>query len=99
MTLADIKTAMGGVMEALTVVIRNVANSGKNNVYSNAIAMVMKDEVFSQNDMDDAFDIFTSNFGVAETYTAISDEGVCSRYLQKHLSEFQAERYNRTGKD
>jgi hypothetical protein len=53
----------------------------------------------SQNDIDDAFDIFTSNPQVAETYAAILDKGMCSRYLQKRLSEFQAERYNRTRKD
>jgi hypothetical protein len=61
-------------------VIHNVANSGKNNVYSNAIAMVIKDKVFSQNDMDNAFDIFTSNPWVAETYAAILDEGTHSHY-------------------
>ena len=49
-------------------------------MYSNAIAMVIKDKVFSQNDMDNAFDIFTSNPWVAETYAAILDEGTHSHY-------------------
>jgi len=91
--LTDVKTAMGGMMEVLTAVIRDIANSGENNMYSNAIATVVKDEAFSQNDMDDAFDIFTNNPRVAKTYTAIPDEGAHSHYLQKHLSEFQAEKY------
>src|SRR6267142_3196992 len=74
--LTDVKTAMGGMMEVLTAAICNIANSGKNNVYSNAITTVVKDEVFSQ---------------VTKTYTAILDEGVHSCYLQKHPSKFQAE--------
>ena len=65
-------------MEVLTAAICNIANSGKNNVYSNAITTVVKDEVFSQ---------------VTKTYTAILDEGVHSCYLQKHPSKFQAEKY------
>ena len=84
---------MGGAMEVLTAAIRNIANSGKNNVYSNVIATVVKDEAFSQNNMDDAFDIFTNNPQVAKTYAAIPDEGARSCYLQKHLSKFQAEKY------
>src|SRR6267142_5058276 len=91
--LVDVKTAMGGAMEVLTAAIRNIANSGKNNVYSNVIATVVKDEAFSQNNMDDAFDIFTNNPQVAKTYAAIPDEGARSCYLQKHLSKFQAEKY------
>ena len=84
---------MGGTMEVLTTAICNIANSGENNVYSNTIVTVVKDEAFSQNDMDDAFDIFTNNPQVTKTYAAILDEGVHSRYLQKCLSEFQAEKY------
>ena len=80
-------------MEVLTTAIRDIANSGENNVYSNAIATVVKDEAFSQNDMDDAFDIFMNNPQVAKTYAAIPDEGARSHYLQKRLSEFQAEKY------
>jgi hypothetical protein len=97
--LADVKTVMGGVMEVLTTVIHDIVNSGKKNMYSNMIAMVVKDEAFSQNDMDDAFDIFTNNPRVVETYTAILDEGMHSCYLQKHLSEFQAEKYSRVRLD
>jgi len=59
--LADVKIAMGGTMEVLTIAICDIANSGKNNVYLNAITTVVKDEAFSQNDMDDAFDIFMNN--------------------------------------
>jgi len=91
--LADVKTAMGGAMEVLTAAIRNIANLGENNMYSNTITTVVKDEAFSQNDMDDAFDIFTNNPRVAKTYAAIPDEGMHSRYLQKRLSKFQAEKY------
>jgi hypothetical protein len=97
--LADVKTVMGGVMEGLTTVIHNIVNSGEKNMYSNMIATVVKDEAFSQNDMDDAFDIFTNNPQVMETYTAIPDEGTHSRYLQKHLSKFQAEKYSRVRLD
>jgi hypothetical protein len=97
--LADVKTAMGGAMEVLTTAIRDIVNSGKKNMYSNAIVTVVKDEAFSQNDMDDAFDIFTNNPWVVETYTAIPDEGVCFCYLQKCLSEFQAEKYGRVRLD
>jgi len=86
--LADVKTAMGGMIEVLTTAICNIANSGENNMYSNAIVTVVKDEVFSQNNMDDAFNIFTNNPQVAKTYAAIPDKGVCSCYLQKCLSKF-----------
>jgi hypothetical protein len=65
---------MGGAMEVLTSAIRDIANSGEKNMYSNAIAMVVKDKAFSQNDMDDAFDIFTNNPQVAKTYAAIPDK-------------------------
>jgi len=84
---------MGGVIEVLTIVIHDITNLGENNMYSNAIATVVKDKVFSQNDINDAFDIFTNNPQVAKTYAAILDKGVCSRYLQKCLSKFQAEKY------
>ena len=86
-------------MEVLTTAICDIVNSGKKNMYSNAIVTVVKDEAFSQNDMDDAFDIFTNNPRVVETYTAILDEGMRSCYLQKHLSEFQAEKYSRVRLD
>ena len=79
---------MGGMIEVLTTAICNIANSGENNMYSNAIVTVVKDEVFSQNNMDDAFNIFTNNPQVAKTYAAIPDKGVCSCYLQKCLSKF-----------
>ena len=38
-------------MEALTMAICNVVNSGKNNAYSNIIAMVIKDKAFSQKNL------------------------------------------------
>jgi hypothetical protein len=97
--LADVKTAMGGAMEVLTSAICNIVNSCEKNMYSNTITMVVKDKAFSQNDMDDAFDIFTNNPRVTETYTAIPDEGMRSCYLQKCLSEFQAEKYSRVRLD
>jgi hypothetical protein len=79
---------MRGAMEVLTSAIRDITNSDKKNMYLNAIATVVKDEAFSQNDMNYAFDIFTNNPQVAKTYAAIPDEGTGSRYLQKCLSEF-----------
>jgi hypothetical protein len=42
---------MGGAMEALTMAICNVVNSGKNNACSNIIAMVIKDKAFSQKNL------------------------------------------------
>jgi hypothetical protein len=97
--LADVKTAMGGAMEVLTSAICDIVNSCEKNMYSNTIAMVVKDKAFSQNDMDDAFDIFMNNPWVTETYTAIPDAGMRSCYLQKCLSEFQAEKYSRVRLD
>ena len=90
---ADVNNTIGGTMDKLTAALRNVGNSSKNNSYSNAIATVVEDQAFSQNDMDDAFDIFTNNPRVAETYAAIPDAGARNRYLQKRLNEFQAEQY------
>jgi len=43
--------------------------------------------------MDDAFDIFTKNPQVMETYAAILDASAHTHYLQKHLGEFQVEKY------
>jgi hypothetical protein len=69
---AQVSNTIGGVMGELTAAIRD-ATSSKNTTYSNAIATVVSDEAFSQNDMDNAFDIFTNNPRVAETYTVIPD--------------------------
>jgi len=54
---------------------------------------MVEDQAFSQDDMNDTFDIFTKNPQVAETYAAILDASAHTCYLQKHLREFQAEKY------
>jgi len=92
-SLAEVKNTVRGVMDVLTVAICDIASSSKSNMYSNAIATVVEDQAFSQDDMDDTFNIFTKNPRVAETYAAIPDVSARTRYLQKCLGEFQVEKY------
>jgi len=61
-------------------------------MFSIAISTVSKDTDFSQNDMDDAFEIFMENPWVAETYAAITDASAHTCFLCKQLDEFQTEK-------
>ena len=80
-------------MDVLTAAIYDITSSSKSNTYSNVIVTVVEDQAFSQDDMDDTFNIFTKNPRVAETYAAIPDVSARTRYLQKCLGEFQVEKY------
>ena len=77
----EVKNTVRGAMDVLTVEIHNIASLSKSNTYSNVIATVVEDQAFSQDNMDDAFNIFTKNPQVTETYAAISDMSAHTHYL------------------
>jgi hypothetical protein len=56
-----------------------------------AISIVEDDLHTTQDDKDDAFEIFTNKPQVAGTYAAIKDASAHARYLHKRLVEFRAE--------
>jgi hypothetical protein len=94
---SDVKNTMGSAMDSLTAAIRSVGTApapAPETMFSVAISTVAKDADFSQDDMDDAFEIFMINPRVAETYAAITDASARTRFLRKRLGEFQREKYD-----
>jgi hypothetical protein len=62
--------------------------------YSIALSTVTKDEDLSQQERDDAFEIFMNNPWVADTYVRIPDASARNRFLRKRLDEFQIEKFD-----
>lgn len=94
---------MGSSLEALTAAIRDVGATPtpapETSMFSRAISTVAEDADFSQDDMDDAFEIFMHKPRVAETYAAITDASARTRFLRKRLGEFQREKFDTIRQD
>jgi hypothetical protein len=89
-------------MEALTNAIHDIETLPTpplETMFSIVISTVAKDADFSQNDLNDAFEIFMNNPRVAETYAAITNAGMRSYFLSRCLCEFQIEKFNGIRKD
>jgi len=96
---SNVKNTVESALETLTAAICEVAATPtapiaapETSMFSIAISTMSKDTDFSQNDMDDAFEIFMENPWVAETYAAITDASACTHFLHKRLDEFQTEK-------
>jgi len=68
-------------MDVLTAAIYDITSLSKSNTYSNVITTMVEDQAFSQDDMNDTFDIFTKNPWVVKTYPAILDASAHTCYL------------------
>ena len=96
---SDVKNTIESALETLTTAIHEVAailtapiTASETSMFSITISTMSKDADFSQNDMNNAFEIFMENPWVAETYAAITDASARTHFLRKQLDEFQTEK-------
>ena len=94
---SDVKNTIESAVESLIAAIREVASAPNTSIYSIAISTVANDPDFSQNEIDDAFGIFTNKPQVAEMYAAITDTSARTRFLRRRLNEFQMEKMGGIG--
>ena len=96
--LSDVKNTIESAFESLTAAIREVATIPiPASIFSFAISTVAKDADFSQNDIDDAFEIFTNNPQVAKAYAAFNDTSARTRFLRRCLNDFQMKKIDGIG--
>jgi hypothetical protein len=95
---SNVKNTVGSALEALTIAICKVGATPtpipETSMFSRAIFTVAEDADFSQNDMNDASEIFINKLWVAEMYGAIIDASACTCFLHKRLNEFQAKKFD-----